>query len=907
MEDRDVETPLNVDAKEWVPHSGAVEKAGDESCLRPGSTLPVKRGKGRQPPKGGENSKGPRQRSGRGSGRKLVSRGREIMHRVDGLGWETGDDRGNNGFHAEYPGMYPLRTLDVLDDRDLGRPDKPLRGRGAKIARGRGRGYRGRKGPHVLGPMGSMVNGMEPGYMDHHMNDDGLRSVHTRGTSMWHGQQQHQQQQFLLPVHDGGLSGPIEQFSPLRRFDPPSGPGEANLGMVPLHPFPECSVGAPMRQVTMDFPPYGSGNSERREAWVDPEGSMYAERRGVELNEPIAERKNSLIKNDPWLRHAVASPESMSEDDESPSFKQGTDAQSSSQNQNETPVLPRLRVVEVSLSGLGSVVSPSTVTSSRRAALDFAASSPTRNESTDSLSNTRQTGGNEDAENSKWDSQGGLSWGPDSDRKWGGDLSVFPNTDNVPQCEPPGAPDGLGLSLMRLEGATEENVSRLAAEAVSSPDSPTPNTRQLTAEQDTVSPKTPRQSDGSESRGSGASSPERKTTSANESSTGLSPSTYSKFTARKKASRSRDKGASSLGISGAISGEETVGRGLSNLSGSPRAVCTGDREDKASSSGSVSALTGGRASRSGKRGDRSDSTRGRRKGAASDREKKKSNVESRGSNSSGRSSGNGSTSPSMTNVAAAPPPPAPSSYADMLKKGIKNGQSLPRAPHPYVQTRLGPLKADDTDADLVQGLGLFSNILTVEEEKRLIEYTDGLVRMGFAGHFAGETFCAPRKWTKGNGRIVIQFGMLYDSHARRVQLKGKVCRMPKDIEGLIDLLVRRGMIEPGKRPDSCTVHIYNEGDALPPPAQNGPSAFPIPSYTLSLLSEATLLLGKNISNQNGVYTAPLSVVLPRRSFLIMESNSISVAKHCISPVQEKRISYTFRVIPPKLKPSVQLV
>eukprot|EP00959_Pyramimonas_sp_CCMP1952_P134102 2805385-Pyramimonas_sp.AAC.1 len=88
-----------------------------------------------------------------------------------------------------------------------------------------------------------------------------------------------------------------------------------------------------------------------------------------------------------------------------------------------------------------------------------------------------------------------------------------------------------------------------------------------------------------------------------------------------------------------------------------------------------------------------------------------------------------------------------------------------------------------TRFSLLQGLELWKNVLTEEEQAKLLLYISHLQERGQQRELRGRTYTAPRKWMRGKGRETIQFGCCYNYATDR-----QVCR--HDSFSLSELNVR---------------------------------------------------------------------------------------------------------------------
>lgn len=119
-------------------------------------------------------------------------------------------------------------------------------------------------------------------------------------------------------------------------------------------------------------------------------------------------------------------------------------------------------------------------------------------------------------------------------------------------------------------------------------------------------------------------------------------------------------------------------------------------------------------------------------------------------------------------------------------------------------------------------------------------------------------------------------------------------------------LIDRGYLDQDVRPDSCIINLYGKGDCIPPHVDH--ESYHRPISTLSLLGEEPMLVGTKFQTIQSCTWKPIvgtSVVLPRRSLLLLGGNAGNISKHCISSCRGERISITLRKQPgPDWRPSV---
>eukprot|EP00277_Geminigera_cryophila_P000920 CAMPEP_0179411008 /NCGR_PEP_ID=MMETSP0799-20121207/3654_1 /TAXON_ID=46947 /ORGANISM="Geminigera cryophila, Strain CCMP2564" /LENGTH=386 /DNA_ID=CAMNT_0021183021 /DNA_START=42 /DNA_END=1202 /DNA_ORIENTATION=- len=203
--------------------------------------------------------------------------------------------------------------------------------------------------------------------------------------------------------------------------------------------------------------------------------------------------------------------------------------------------------------------------------------------------------------------------------------------------------------------------------------------------------------------------------------------------------------------------------------------------------------------------------------------------------------------------------------------------------------------------NVLDGLLLYQDIINQRWETELIEWIEECVRLGLSGQLAGETFMQSTytdhaTGKRGRGRQVLQYGSYYDYANHRIAPEVPVEPLHPILLKLVDKLVHQGVLPQAVRPDSAIINLYRPGDNIPPHIDH--MDYPRPFSTLSLLSDADMLLGAHIEPRgNGTFRAPCTINLSRRSLLILAGNGANVAKHCIPAVQSRRISITLRRLP----------
>jgi alkylated DNA repair dioxygenase AlkB len=138
--------------------------------------------------------------------------------------------------------------------------------------------------------------------------------------------------------------------------------------------------------------------------------------------------------------------------------------------------------------------------------------------------------------------------------------------------------------------------------------------------------------------------------------------------------------------------------------------------------------------------------------------------------------------------------------------------------------------------NVAEGLELFENVLDSAETNQLTAFINDIQAAGRRGR----TFTSGKKGFNGKGRGTIYFGYSHSDAYSDISQP-----MPACVQVIVNRLVAGHLIPPSKIPDSCTIHILDEGDYLPPHVDH--SHVERPFYTLTLLSECSLVLGHSLT------------------------------------------------------------
>ncbi|CAL5427839.1 unnamed protein product [Camellia sinensis] len=197
--------------------------------------------------------------------------------------------------------------------------------------------------------------------------------------------------------------------------------------------------------------------------------------------------------------------------------------------------------------------------------------------------------------------------------------------------------------------------------------------------------------------------------------------------------------------------------------------------------------------------------------------------------------------------------------------------------------------------NVVRGLKLYEDVFTDSELSKLGDFVNELRVAGQNGELSGETFILYNQQTKGNKRELIQFGAPIFGHieeeATTKHEKSYIEPIPTLLQSVIDHLVQWHLISENKKPNSCIINFFDEGESSQPFLK--PPHLDQPISTL-LLSESVMAFGRTlITDNDGNYKGTLMLPLKEGSLLVMRGNSSDMARHVMCPSPNKRVSITF--------------
>ncbi|KAJ9547658.1 hypothetical protein OSB04_020201 [Centaurea solstitialis] len=197
--------------------------------------------------------------------------------------------------------------------------------------------------------------------------------------------------------------------------------------------------------------------------------------------------------------------------------------------------------------------------------------------------------------------------------------------------------------------------------------------------------------------------------------------------------------------------------------------------------------------------------------------------------------------------------------------------------------------------NVVRGLKLYEEILNDTELSKLYSYVNELRVAGQNGELSGETFIKYNQQSKAIKRELIQFGapifgQIKDETASKSQ-DSHIEPIPAPLEDVIDHLIQYHLISESRRPNSCIISFFDEGEFSQPFLK--PPHLEQPISTL-LLSESKMAFGRTlVCDNDGNYKGPLMLSLKEGSLLVMRGNSADMARHVMCQSPTNRISVTF--------------
>ncbi|KAF7804783.1 RNA demethylase ALKBH10B-like [Senna tora] len=160
--------------------------------------------------------------------------------------------------------------------------------------------------------------------------------------------------------------------------------------------------------------------------------------------------------------------------------------------------------------------------------------------------------------------------------------------------------------------------------------------------------------------------------------------------------------------------------------------------------------------------------------------------------------------------------------------------------------------------NVVKGLKLYDDVFNESELRKLFDFVNDIHSAGQNGELSGETFILFNKQMKGNKRELIQLGVPIFGQIKE-DAKTNIEPIPALLQSVIDHLIQWKLLPEYKRPNSCIINFFEEGEYSQPFLK--PPHLDQPVSTL-LLSESTMAFGRTLMSDNeGNYKGPLMLSL----------------------------------------------
>ncbi|XP_051141725.1 RNA demethylase ALKBH10B-like isoform X2 [Andrographis paniculata] len=197
--------------------------------------------------------------------------------------------------------------------------------------------------------------------------------------------------------------------------------------------------------------------------------------------------------------------------------------------------------------------------------------------------------------------------------------------------------------------------------------------------------------------------------------------------------------------------------------------------------------------------------------------------------------------------------------------------------------------------NVVRGLKLYEETFTDLELSKLIDFVNELRVSGQNGELSGDTFILYNQQTKGNKRELVQLGVPIFGQIKKDETitfhTKDIEPIPALLQSVIDHLIQWRIIPENRKPNSCIINFFDEGEYSQPFMK--PPHLEQPISTL-LLSESSMAFGRTlVSDGEGNYRGPLVLSLKEGSLLVMRGNSSDTARHAMCSSTNKRVSVSF--------------
>ncbi|KAL3328633.1 hypothetical protein AABB24_035994 [Solanum stoloniferum] len=195
--------------------------------------------------------------------------------------------------------------------------------------------------------------------------------------------------------------------------------------------------------------------------------------------------------------------------------------------------------------------------------------------------------------------------------------------------------------------------------------------------------------------------------------------------------------------------------------------------------------------------------------------------------------------------------------------------------------------------NVVRGLKLFEDVFTPNEISKLDDLVNELRVAGQNGELSGETFILYNQQVKGSKRELIQLGAPIFEHVKEDATCQKSHNepIPALLQGVINHLIQWHLISESRRPNSCIINFFDEGEYSQPFLK--PPHLEQPVSTLAL-ADSMMAFGRTlVCDSEGNYKGSLMLSLKEGSLLVMRGNSADMARHAMCSSPNKRVTITF--------------
>ncbi|GAB2234340.1 hypothetical protein Droror1_Dr00003588 [Drosera rotundifolia] len=192
--------------------------------------------------------------------------------------------------------------------------------------------------------------------------------------------------------------------------------------------------------------------------------------------------------------------------------------------------------------------------------------------------------------------------------------------------------------------------------------------------------------------------------------------------------------------------------------------------------------------------------------------------------------------------------------------------------------------------NVVKGLRMYEDVFTASELVKLNNLAKELRTAGQNGELPGETYVLFNTKIKGNKREQIQlgapvFGPTKDEAAVNVE------PIPALLQNVIDHLVQWWIMPENRRPNSCILNYFDEGEYSQPYLK--PPHLDQPLCNL-ILSESEIAFGHTLAcDHEGSFKGQLTLSLKGGSLIVMRNHSADMAGHIMCPSPTRRVSIMF--------------